>query len=72
MLKWFAHILRRKRNYMAEEQQRDNQVRVNVLSEEEARRRKLLTLREKGIDPYPNRVLIPPCIRSLQLHNRAE
>ncbi len=56
MLKWFAHILRRKRNYMAEEQQRDNQVRVNVLSEEEARRRKLLTLREKGIDPYPNRV----------------
>ncbi len=41
---------------MAEEQQGDIQVRVNVLSEEEARRRKLLALREKGIDPYPNRV----------------
>ncbi len=41
---------------MAEEQQRDNQVRVNLLSEQEARRQKLLALREKGIDPYPNRV----------------
>src|SRR6266567_5110714 len=56
VLKWFAHILRRKRNNMAEDQQRDNQVRVNVLSEEEARRQKLLALREKGINPYPNRV----------------
>src|SRR5437660_1499850 len=41
---------------MAEEQQRDNQVRANLLSEQEARRLKLLALREKGIDPYPNRV----------------
>src|SRR3989440_6318743 len=41
---------------MAEEQQRDIQVRVNLISEEGARRQKLLTLREKGIDPYPNSV----------------
>src|SRR5438552_308390 len=41
---------------MAEEQQRDIQVRVNLLSEERARRQKLLTLREKGIDPYPKSV----------------
>src|SRR6266699_200372 len=57
VLKWLAHILGRKRNNMAEEQQRDNQVRANLLSEQEARRQKLLALREKGIDPYPNRVL---------------
>src|SRR6266550_993476 len=41
---------------MAEEQQRDIQVRVNLISEEDARRQKLLALREKGINPYPNRV----------------
>src|SRR2546427_5437644 len=41
---------------MAEEQQRDNQDRVNLISEQEARRQKLMALREKGIDPYPNRV----------------
>ena len=41
---------------MAEEQQRDNQVRVIMISEQEARRQKLLALREKGINPYPNRV----------------
>src|SRR6266700_900744 len=52
VLKWLAHILGRKRNNMAEEQQRDNQVRANLLSEQEARRQKLLALREKGIDPY--------------------
>src|SRR5436190_1875607 len=56
MLKWFAHILRRKGNTMAEEQQRDNQVRVTLISEQEARRQKLQALREKGINPYPNRV----------------
>jgi len=41
---------------MAEEQQRDNQVRFTLISEQEARRQKLLALREKGINPYPNRV----------------
>src|SRR2546421_10431274 len=41
---------------MAEEQQRDIQVRVNLISEEDARRQKLKALREKGINPYPNRV----------------
>jgi lysyl-tRNA synthetase class 2 len=56
MLKWFAQILRRKRNTMAEEQQRDNQMRGTLVSEQEARRQKLLALREKGINPYPNRV----------------
>src|SRR6266567_541391 len=42
---------------MAEEQQRDNQVRFTLISEQEARRQKLQALREKGINPYPNRVL---------------
>src|SRR5260221_692915 len=41
---------------MADEQQRDIKGRVNLISEEEARRRRLETLREKGINPYPNRV----------------
>src|SRR5947207_6965704 len=41
---------------MPEEQQRDNQVRVTLISEQEARRQKLLALREKGINPFPNRV----------------
>ncbi len=41
---------------MADEQQRDIQVRFNLISEEEARRRHLQALREKGINPYPNRV----------------
>src|SRR5213082_142863 len=41
---------------MPEEQQRDNQVRVTLISEQEARRQKLQALRKKGIDPYPNRV----------------
>src|SRR5215472_12643717 len=56
MLKWFAQILRRKRNTMVEEQQRDIQVRGTLMSEQEARRQKLQALREKGINPYPNRV----------------
>src|SRR6266581_2784478 len=56
VLKWLAHILGRKKNYMAEEQQRDNQVRFTLISEQEARRQKLQALREKGINPYPNRV----------------
>ncbi len=56
MLKWFAHILRRKGKTMPEEQQRDNQVRVTLISEQEARRQKLQALRKKGINPYPNRV----------------
>jgi lysyl-tRNA synthetase, class II len=43
-------------NYMADEQQRDIKVRVNLVSEEEARRRRLEALREKGINPYPNSV----------------
>src|SRR5260370_30442564 len=43
-------------NYMADEQQRNIKVRVNLISEEEARRRRLEALREKGINPYPNRV----------------
>jgi lysyl-tRNA synthetase, class II len=46
----------RKGNTMAEEQQRDNQVRVTLASEQEARQQKLLALREKGINPYPNRI----------------
>ena len=41
---------------MADEQQRNIKVRVNLISEEEARRRRLEALREKGINPYPNRV----------------
>src|SRR5258708_22692631 len=41
---------------MADEQQRDMKVRVNLISEEEARRRRLEALREKGINPYPNSV----------------
>jgi lysyl-tRNA synthetase, class II len=41
---------------MPEEQQRDNQARVTLISEQEARRQKLQALRKKGIDPYPNRV----------------
>src|SRR5438034_1847245 len=41
---------------MPEEQQRDNQVRVTLISEQEARRQKLQALRKKGINPYPNRV----------------
>ena len=41
---------------MPEEQQRDNQVNVTLISEQEARRQKLQALRKKGIDPYPNRV----------------
>jgi lysyl-tRNA synthetase, class II len=41
---------------MTEEQQKDNQVRASLISEQEARRQKLRALREKGIDPYPNRV----------------
>src|SRR5216683_441296 len=56
MLKWFEQLLKRKRNDMADEQQKDIQVRVNLISEEDARRQKLKALREKGIDPYPNRV----------------
>jgi lysyl-tRNA synthetase class 2 len=56
MLQWFAQILRRKRNSMAGEQHKDIQGRVSLISEEEARRQKLLALREKGINPYPNRV----------------
>jgi lysyl-tRNA synthetase class 2 len=56
MLKWFAQFLRRKRNSMADEQQRDIPARVNLISEEDARRQKLRALRERGIDPYPNRV----------------
>jgi lysyl-tRNA synthetase class 2 len=56
MLKWFARIFRRKRNDMADEQQKDIQVRVNLISEEDARRQKLKALQEKGINPYPNRV----------------
>jgi len=43
-------------NYMADEQQRDIRTRVNITSEEEARRRRLEALRDKGINPYPNRV----------------
>src|SRR5260370_5527479 len=41
---------------MGGEKERDNKGRVNLISEEEARRRRLETLREKGINPYPNRV----------------
>ena len=41
---------------MADEQQPDIKVRLNLISEEEARRRRLQALREKGINPYPNRV----------------
>jgi lysyl-tRNA synthetase, class II len=41
---------------MTDEQRKDNQGRVNLISEEEARRQKLLALRERGIDPYPNHV----------------
>src|SRR5438034_7255291 len=41
---------------MPEEQQRDNQVRVTLISEQEARRQKIQALRKKGINPYPNRV----------------
>ena len=42
MLKWFAQIRRRKRNYMTDERA--------------VRLQRLHALREKGIDPYPNRV----------------
>jgi len=41
---------------MVEEQQRDNQGRGTLISEQEARRKKLLALRGKGIEPYPSRV----------------
>ena len=41
---------------MADEQQRDSKVKFNLVSEEEARRRRLEALREKGINPYPNSV----------------
>ena len=41
---------------MADEEQKDIQVRVNLISEEDARRQKLKALQEKGINPYPNRV----------------
>lgn len=41
---------------MAEEHTSDKQGGVTLLSEQESRRQKLQTLREKGIDPYPNRV----------------
>jgi lysyl-tRNA synthetase class 2 len=56
MLKWLAQFLRRKKNTMADEQPKNMQNRVIMISEEEARKQKLLALREKGIDPYPNRV----------------
>src|SRR6266516_7996332 len=56
MLKWFAQFLRRKRNNMAEEQQKNIQNRANLISEEEVRKQKLLALREMRINPYPNRV----------------
>src|SRR3989475_7511122 len=56
MLKWVAQSLKRKRNNMADEQHKDIQVSFNLISEEDARRQKLLALREKGINPYPNRV----------------
>jgi lysyl-tRNA synthetase class 2 len=41
---------------MADEQQKNIHNKVIMISEEEARKQKLLALREKGIDPYPNRV----------------
>src|SRR5258708_39685060 len=44
---------------MADEQQRSIRSikgRLNLISEEEARRRRLEALREKGINPYPNQV----------------
>lgn len=41
---------------MADDQQKNVQNRAILISEEEARRQKLRSLREKGINPYPNRV----------------
>src|SRR3989442_201845 len=56
MLKWVAESLKRKSNNMADEQHNDLQASMNLISEEDARRQKLLALREKAINPYPNRV----------------
>ena len=42
---------------MTAEQQRSDQGRVALMSEQESRRQKLSALRAKGINPYPNRVL---------------
>ncbi len=53
---------------MAEEQQRENQVGASLISEQEARRQKLLALREKGINPYPNRVERTNTIRDVLEH----
>ena len=41
---------------MTAEQQRNDQGRVALMSEQESRRQKLSALRAKGINPYPNRV----------------
>jgi lysyl-tRNA synthetase, class II len=41
---------------MTEEQRKDDQGRVALMSEQESRRQKLAVLRERGINPYPNRV----------------
>ncbi|MGZ3630500.1 MAG: lysine--tRNA ligase [Ktedonobacteraceae bacterium] len=41
---------------MAEENSSDSQTKAGIISEQEARLQKLMALREKGLNPYPNRV----------------
>ena len=41
---------------MAEEHTSDSQTKAGIISEQEARLQKLMALREKGLNPYPNRV----------------
>ncbi len=53
---------------MADEQQRDIGLRLNLISEEEARRRRLEALREKGINPYPSRVMRTHTISEILQH----
>ncbi|HLZ81666.1 MAG TPA: OB-fold nucleic acid binding domain-containing protein, partial [Ktedonobacteraceae bacterium] len=53
---------------MANEQQRDIGLRLNLIPEEEARRRRLETLREKGINPYPSRVMRTHTISEILQH----